>query len=238
MGHNNYFQFKKFLIKQEKSAMRVGTDGVLLGAWADVSNAKNILDIGTGTGLIAIMLAQRSEAKITGIEIEYNAAFEASENAQNSPWKERIHIINQPFQNFAIQTTERFDTIVSNPPFFSNAIKNQHEQKSIARHNHLLPFADLIDGVLMLLTSNGKFSIILPVNEANDFTNLAENSGLFLSKRLEIKPSTLKIANRYLMEFSKNKVDTIIDTLSIFEDNCTNYTTAYKQLTADFYLNF
>lgn len=238
MGHNNHFQFKQFLIKQEKSAMRVGTDGVLLGTWANVSNAKNILDIGTGTGLIALMIAQRSDAQITGVEIEFNAAEEARENVQNSPWKEQITIINQDFQEYSNQTKKQFDVIVTNPPFFSNAIKNQHTQKSIARHNHSLPFTDLIKGVSKLLTSEGKFSLILPVNEAVYFTNLARNSGLFLSKLLEIKPSPRKEPNRHLMEFAKEKLDTSIETLSIHEEDGKSYTEAYKKLTTDFYLNF
>lgn len=238
MGHNNYFQFKQFLIRQDKSAMRVGTDGVLLGAWTDVSEVKNILDIGTGTGLIAIMLAQRSNALITGVEIEIRAAGEAKKNAKDSPWPERINILHQKFQEFARQTTDKFDLIVSNPPFFSNSVKNNLNEKSMARHNHLLPFNDLLEGALKLLTANGKLSVILPVNEAIELTKQAKNYDLFISRLLEIKSSPLKEPNRHLMEFTKKQVPVNIKTLSIFEGNNVDYTTEYKQLTADFYLNF
>ena len=204
MGHNNYFQFKQFLIRQNKSAMKVGTDGVLLGAWSDVSNAGNILDIGTGTGLIAIMLAQRSEAKITGVEIEIQAAQEAKENAENSPWHDRINIIHQTFQKYASKTTEKFDTIVSNPPYFTKAVKNKQVEKSLARHNHLLPFNELLIGVSEILTEDGKLSMILPATEAIEFMNQAKNYGLFLSRVTEVKPSLNKEPNRQLMEFSGN----------------------------------
>ena len=238
MGHNNYFQFKQFMIRQEKSAMRVGTDGVLLGAWTDVSNAKNILDIGAGTGLIAIMLAQRSKAKITGIEIEVQAANEAIQNAKNSPWTNRINIVHLPFQEFAAKTEERFDTIVSNPPYFTNAVKSKQDEKSVARHNHLLPFKELLQGVSKLLTPDGKLSVILPVNEAINFTNQAKESGLFPSVLTEVKPSTNKEPNRQLMEFSQKVGNPGKGTLSIFEKNGVDFTDEYKNLTAGFYLNF
>ncbi len=159
MGHNNYFQFKQFLIRQEKSAMRIGTDGVLLGAWTDTSHSENILDIGTGTGLIAIMLAQRSNAKITGVEIEVQAANEAIQNGENSPWPDRIDIVHSPFQKFAAETCDKFDTIVSNPPYFTNAVKNRQDEKSLARHNHLLPFNELLQGVSKILSNDGKLSL-------------------------------------------------------------------------------
>ena len=218
--------------------MRVGTDGVLLGSWTDVSNAKNILDIGTGTGLIAIMLAQRSKAKITGIEIEVQAANEAIQNAENSPWTNRIKIVHLPFQEFAAKTEERFDTIVSNPPYFTNAVKSKQDEKSVARHNHSLPFKELLQGVSKLLTPDGKLSVILPVNEAINFTKQAKESGLFPSVLTEVKSSTNKEPNRQLMEFSQKTINPGIGTLSIFEKNGVDFTDEYKNLTAGFYLNF
>lgn len=238
MGHNNYFQFKRFLIRQDKSAMRVGTDGVLLGAWTDVSETKNILDIGTGTGLIAIMLAQRSNAAITGVEIEQQAASEAKENAENSPWPERISIIHQKFQEFAAQTSAKFDCIVSNPPFFINSVKSAGKEKSLARHNHQLPFDELLKGVATLLTENGKLSLILPVVEAKEFIQQAHIYGLFLSRLMEVRPSVIKEPNRYLIEFSKKQILLKKESLSIFNENKIDYTSDYKLLTADFYLNF
>ena len=120
---NNYFQFKQFRIEQEKSAMKVGTDGILLGAWVNISKVKSILDIGTGTGLIALMLAQRCDANITGIEIESSAAEEALENANNTPWKNRLTIQNISLQEFSTTSKNKFDLIVSNPPFFEKSLR-------------------------------------------------------------------------------------------------------------------
>ena len=238
MGHNNYFQFKQFLIRQDKSAMRVGTDGVLLGAWTNVSDAKNILDIGTGTGLIAIMLAQRSDAKIKGIEIETQAANEAKQNAENSPWADRVKIKNLSFQEFATKTDQKFDVIVSNPPYFTNAVKNKQNEKSLARPNHQLPFNDLLQGATNIMTTDGKLSVILPVNEAVEFTNKAKEFGLSLSRLTEVIPMVKKEPNRQLVEFTRTKRKIQKKYLPIYEENGVDYTNEYKKLTAGFYLNF
>jgi len=238
MGHNNYFQFKQFRINQEKSAMRVGTDGVLLGAWTDVSSAVNVLDVGTGTGLIAIMLAQRSMAKIMGVEIEVQAAIEAKQNAENSHWSSRITIHHLPFQEYAALTAERFDIIVSNPPYFTNAVKNKQTAKSLARHNYLLPFDELLQGISKILKEGGKLSLILPTIEAKEFTIKAKKYGFYQSRITDILPSVGKEPNRHLMEFSRKNERLIKNTLSIFEVNGSDYTTEYKNLTTDFYLNF
>ncbi|MFW5831965.1 MAG: tRNA1(Val) (adenine(37)-N6)-methyltransferase, partial [Prolixibacteraceae bacterium] len=144
MAGNDYFQFKQFKIIQKKSAMRVGTDGVLLGAWTGISGARQILDVGTGTGLIAIMLAQRSNAKITGVEIEKNAAREAFTNALQSPWRERINILHASFQEFTAAAPGKFDLVVSNPPFFINDKRPADIHKSVARHHDRLLLHDLV----------------------------------------------------------------------------------------------
>ena len=178
MGRNNYFQFKQFKIIQEEAAMKVGTDGVLLGAWASVNGVKSVLDVGTGTGVIAIMLAQRSTAQIMGIEIEKNAAEEADFNSQNSPFSKRISIKNLPFQELAETTQNTFDLIISNPPFFINNTKTPNPSRTIARHNDLLPLMDLVNGNVKLLEENGKLALILPVNEAEKFIKIAKNQGL------------------------------------------------------------
>ncbi|MDD2381516.1 MAG: methyltransferase, partial [Mariniphaga sp.] len=144
MGRNNYFQFKHFSIIQENAAFKVGTDAVLLGSWVNISTAKTILDIGTGTGIIALMMAQRSTARITGIEIEKNAAEEATGNVKNSPWNQRVNILNTSFQDFVKAHTGVFDLIVSNPPFFTNSQKSKCNLLALARHNDLLPHARLV----------------------------------------------------------------------------------------------
>lgn len=238
MGRNNYFQFKQFKIIQDNSAMKVGTDGVLLGAWAKVSGAKTILDIGTGTGVISLMMAQRSKARVLGIEIEKNAAEEAKENVQHSPWKDRVSIENVSLQDFANITSKTFDLIVSNPPFFTNSFKNEIQNRSIARHNDFLSFPDLIKNSVKLMNEKGWFSVILPVVPANEFIELAKLEGLNLVRKTEVKPNALKNANRFLMEFSKKQTALKKDSLIIYNELGTDYTEFYKRLTCDFYLNF
>ncbi len=238
MGRNNYFQFKQFKIVQEKSAMKVGTDGVLLGAWSSVEKAKTVLDIGTGTGLISLMMAQRSGARVTGIEIEKLAANEAVDNIINSKWKDRISIENISFQDFVNNTQNTFDLIVSNPPFFSDSFKNEIQNRAIARHNHLLSFHELVRGSVKLLNENGLFSVVLPNIEANKFINLAKHEGLNLTRRTDIKPKASKSANRCLMEFAKKQSIPEISALIIYNEDNSDFTEDYKQLTRDFYLNF
>lgn len=236
MGHNNYFQFKQFRIEQHKAAMRVNTDGVLLGAWVNLENAETVLDIGTGTGLIALMTAQRSEANITGVEIDVNAANEAMFNIANSPWLERIQIFHASFQDFAVTTNQKFDCIVTNPPFFSNSVKNTSPRLSIARHNYALPFAEIISGALKLLNPKGKLSIILPIEEASVFKTIAIESEFKLLRCTEVKPFPGEKPNRSLMEFGFEKADPELNELTIFNETKVHYSDEFKRLTRDFYL--
>lgn len=235
---NNYFQFKQFKIIQEKSAMKVGTDGTLLGAWANVSGIKNVLDVGAGTGLISLMIAQRTSAKILGIEIEKNAAKEAKENVQNSQWENRVVIKNISFQQFEKSSKEKFDLIISNPPFFSNSYKNKITNLAIARHNDLLPFSELIKDSVKLLNENGRLAVILPVIQAEEFIELAKPEGLFLSRLTKVKPKATKEPNRFLMEFTKKQTTLKSDYLTIYNETGIDYTELYKELTRDFYLKF
>ncbi|WP_372947305.1 tRNA1(Val) (adenine(37)-N6)-methyltransferase [Mariniphaga sp.] len=240
MGRNNWFQFKQFKVIQEQTAMKVGTDGVLLGSWVDVSEAETILDIGAGTGIISIMLAQRSKinTKITGIEIENNAADEASLNATNSPWSEKITILNKSLQQFQQHCTEKFDLIVSNPPFFSNSQKSKCEYLAMAKHNHLLPLTELVEKSVKLMSSVGKLAVILPVNEAKKIIQLAKKEGLYLLRETEVRPNGLKPPHRYLLEFGKNPGTAEKEILLIHSSESNSYTEKYKFLTRDFYLNF
>ena len=236
MSHNNYFQFKQFKIIQEKAAMKVNTDGVLLGAWANLEGVNSVLDVGTGTGLIALMIAQRCNAQITGVEIEKNAAEEAFENVQNSKWGKRIFIQNTSFQHFAANTESKFDLIISNPPFFTNSEKNINPHLSIARHNHLLPFADIIAGTVKLLTKPGKLSLILPFENANDFVKNASLNGLHLSRLTEVKPFPDKLPNRCLLEFGTKNTNFEKSQISVFSEVKNEYSVEFKKLAADFYL--
>jgi tRNA1Val (adenine37-N6)-methyltransferase len=236
MGHNNYFQFKQFRIHQEKSAMKVNTDGVLLGAWTNLAGAKTVLDIGAGTGLISLMIAQRSDAFITGVEIEKNAAEEAARNVLNSEWSNRIIIQHISFQDFASSTQQKFDLIITNPPFFSNSVKNTNPHLSMARHNHMLPFADIIDGTKKLLNENGKLSLILPFDAAQEFIEKAGMENLFITRLTEVKPFPHKEPNRCLMEFGMEQPVIYKTVMSVFDETGKDYSNEFKTLARDFYL--
>lgn len=236
MAKNTCFQFKQFKIIQEKAAMKVNTDGVLLGAWTNLEGVNSVLDIGTGTGLIALMIAQRCNAQITGVEIEKNAAEEALENVQNSKWGNRIFIQNTSFQHFAANTESKFDLIISNPPFFTNSVKNANPHLSMARHNHLLPFADIIAGTVKLLTKSGKLSLILPFDNAHDFVKKASLNGLYLIRLTEVKPFPDKLPNRCLLEFVTKYTNFEKSQISVFSEVKNEYSGEFKKLAVDFYL--
>ena len=236
MAHNNYFQFKEFRIVQEKSAMKVNTDGVLLGAWINIDGAKTVLDVGAGTGLISLMIAQRSEAEITGVEIEKNAAEEAFQNVRNSKWSDRIIIQNSPFQDFVAISKSKFDIIVSNPPFFSNGIKNSNPHRAIARHNQSLPFGEIIAGAKKLLSENGKLALILPWDQAQEFIDKSIRENLYLTRSTEVKPFPDKEPNRCLMEFRREKKVILKTQMSIYDESRFEYTDEFKRMAGDFYL--
>ena len=234
---NNYFRFKQFTIQQEKAAMKVGTDGILLGAWADVSACKRILDVGTGTGLIALMLAQRSEAIVTAIEIEKNATEQARENVSNSSWSSRVIVDHISFQEFEEKSNGFFDLIVSNPPFFRNSLKANGEERTLARHNDSLSFEELISGSYKMLSSVGKLAVILPFEAKEDFMNSAAVENLFLVRQTIIHPEESKKANRVLLELSKKKTVPQENRLVIYSDQKV-YSNSFTELTRNFYLHF
>ena len=236
MGRNNYFQFKQFRIHQEKSAMKVNTDGVLLGAWTNLEGAKTVLDVGAGTSLISLMAAQRCEAKITGIEIEKNAADEALLNVQNSKWSNRVSICHISFQDFVATAKYKFDVIVSNPPFFSYGVKNTNPHLSMARHNHLLPFDDIIEGAIKILNQNGRLSLILPPDSSIEFIVKARLANLFLNRITEVKPFPDKEPNRFLMEFGNVQLVLHKTQMSVFDETRKDYSEEFKILACDFYL--
>lgn len=237
MGRNNYFQFKQFKIIQEKSAMKVGVDGVLLGAWVQTNSAREILDVGTGTGLIALMLAQRSEAQITAVEIEENAADEASQNVGASRWKERVEVRKTSLQEFVKSASSSFDLIVSNPPFFSQATRAAYAERTIARHNDLLPFSELISCSAGLLAENGKIALVLPIEALEEIQYWARENNLWLCRKTEIFPKTGKKVNRVLLEFGKKETVLNEDCLTIYNSDG-SFTEEYVALTRDFYLKF
>ena len=237
MGRNNYFQFKQFRIEQKRSAMKVGIDGILLGAWADVSDCNSILDIGTGTGLIALMLAQRSQARITAIEIEKNAAEEAIENVAASPWKKRVDVQNVSLQKFAAESNQRFDLIVSNPPFFQNSLKAGNENRSLARHTDSLPYKTLVEITSALLTEEGRCAFIFPELALEEIEILVQLNQLYLKRITTVAPNEKKTVNRILVEMSKKENSTQADSLQIY-NNDGSWNAYFKTLTCDYYLNF
>lgn len=237
MSHNKYFQFKQFRIEQHHAAMKVNTDGVLLGAWANIDGVDSVLDVGTGTGLVALMIAQRNNKSfVTGIDIDEHAVIDATENIRKSPWPDRISVQHIAFQDFAETYPGKFNLIISNPPFFSNSVKNANARLSMARHNHLLPFADMISGTLRLLDEKGHLSIILPVDEADLFIGLAAKNGLFLRRLASVKPFPDKEPNRSLMEFSFLNCETERTVFSVYDEKKVNYSQEFMLLVRDFYL--
>lgn len=230
------FKFKQFSIKQDKTAMKVGTDGVLIGAWANCSNAQKILDIGSGTGLISIMLAQRNEnAEITGIEIEKDAFWQSLENVEASPWSDRIEIKHKSLQAFAEKTNKKFDLIISNPPFFENSEKAAGVKRNLARHTDSLPFKTLVQLSKKLLRSEGILSVIVPINKKKEFELFANLSDLFLKRETVVKPNITKTPKRVLLEFTSYIGNSEANFL-IIEIERHIYTQEYINLTKDFYL--
>lgn len=236
---NTVFAFKQFNVNQDKCAMKVGTDAVLLGAWVQPKEEKFILDIGTGTGVIALMIAQKTTATIIGIDMDLSATQQAQENVDGSKFKNQIKIINNSLQDYIKSTDLKFQMIVSNPPFFEQSFKSHDEKRSNARHADVLPFEELLDGVTKLLDEAGKFCLILPTLEAEKFRKMAQKKGLYLSKLLRIKSRADKETDkRHLMQFECKPSEFSENTLVIEENERHSYTKDYREFTKDYYLNF
>ncbi|MFI5219060.1 MAG: tRNA1(Val) (adenine(37)-N6)-methyltransferase [Bacteroidia bacterium] len=234
--HESPFQFKQFTIQQDKCAMKVGTDGVLLGAWVQTRDAKKILDIGTGTGLIALMLAQKSNARIDAIDIDSSAYEQAIENFRNSLWQNRVKVFHSSIQQFSKTTVLKYDLIVSNPPFFEDAFKAGSEARNIARHtDETLSFDDLISCVKNLLKSEGSFCVILPFKEGNNFIDKAASSGLFIQRLTRVKTKIEKHEKRLLIEFGLQQIPAVENDMVIQEEDL-SFTKEYIELTKDYYL--
>lgn len=226
------FHFKQFTVHQYQSALKVGTDGVLLGAWTNCSTAKRILDIGAGTGVVSIMLAQRSKADITAIEIETGAAEQSASNFSNSKWSNRLECIHNSVQNYASrENIKQFDLIVSNPPFF--AVQKETTKRSTARSEQELRLVELIQCVDLLLTNEGRFTIIFPNNRKKELYELAEQFQLYPNTVCTIKGTDASEAKRILVEFSR-KVEELKESQLVIEVERHNYTEAYQALLKDY----
>lgn len=235
---NEFFKFKQFIIHQENCGMKVGTDAVMLGAWADIDGCTKILDVGTGTGIIAIMLAQRSNAGIDAVEIEVTAYKQAIQNTTNCSWAERLKVYHISFQDFSDVNSNLYDHIVSNPPYFVNSLKTNQKTRNIARHTDTLPYSSLLDGSLKLLSYEGKLSVILPYAEGSVFIVEAAKRGLFCNKKTNIKTVPNAPIKRLLLEFSKTANPLQEDYIVIGTGQHEQYSEKYKELTKEFYLAF
>ena len=234
---NNYFQFKQFTVWQYNSALKVGTDGVLLGSWIDSKNAQNILDIGTGTGLLALMVAQKCNAEIDAVEINPEACKDATYNFSQSQWNKRIQLIESDFFSFIKGSSKQYDCIISNPPYFKNALLSPSNSKNIARHTNSLPHEKLLKGVATILSNNGLFYIILPSDISKAFISTARLSGLHPNNILRVfSKETDLLPIRSLICLSRNDCKAKESDLIIYQQD--GYTEAYKALTRDYYLAF
>lgn len=230
----NAFRFKQFEVAHDKCAMKVGTDGVLLGAWANHFSPQTILDIGTGSGLIALMLAQRFDnAKITGIDIEDSAIEQATENFSRSNWNDRLTVQNSDLGQFQ---SDNFDLIVSNPPFFNGTYFSGNTERDTARQNDSLPPALLFQKVAELLNKDGHFCCIVPTEHKAVYIQEAQFSHLFLNQELRVKGHPNKPFKRELLLFSKHSSELISNSLTIETNKRHEYTAQYLTLVKDFYL--
>ncbi|MCI4443222.1 MAG: methyltransferase [Lentimicrobium sp.] len=241
------FQFKQFSLEQDQCAMKIGTDGVLLGAWTPIENNPfSILDIGTGTGIIALMLAQRSAAnQIDALEIDENAYEQATNNFENSPWNDRLFCFHAGLDEFIeepevdpseSELAQQYDLIVSNPPFYSEDYKSANDQRDLARFQDAMPFEDLIEAAALLLSENGIFSVIIPFKEEANFLAIAKEYELFPLKITRVKGTPTSEIKRSLLAFSRNGMTNFpVDEL-IIETARHIYTQEYIALTKDFYL--
>jgi tRNA1Val (adenine37-N6)-methyltransferase len=237
MMADNYFSFKQFTICQDKSAFKVGTDGVLLGASAGVNGVKKILDIGSGTGLIAIMIAQRCDAEIIAIEPDYDSFIQTCENVSLCKWRNKITVEHTNLQNY-FPAREKFNLIVSNPPYFNDSLKNPDTRKSTARHNDSLTSDDLLKGVTRLMEDDGRLQLIMPYVEGNVLIAEAHKHELYCNNILKIKPLPTAEIRRLILTFSRSRLKTTETFLTIERGKRHEFTEEYINLTKDYYLKF
>ncbi|MDR1114880.1 MAG: methyltransferase [Tannerella sp.] len=236
---NPYFRFKQFTVWHDKCAMKVGTDGVLLGAWVPVADnvTRSVLDVGAGTGLVALMIAQRNtEAEIDAVEIDKDACIQASENVEKSPFKNRIKVIHQSFPEYAI--AKKYDLIVSNPPFFAHSLKSPDQKRNAARHNDTLPLRLLIGHATKMLSEYGRIALILPAQLSEELDFIIATHGLYQIRRTDVISAEGLISKRFLIELSSKNLPgkrLATDTL-VLETNERKRTLQYQELTKDFYL--
>jgi tRNA1Val (adenine37-N6)-methyltransferase len=236
---NSWFHFKQFTIQQEYAAMKVGTDGVLVGAWASLPGpGSRVLDVGTGSGLIALMIAQRTRnVMIDALEIDSASARQAKENFENSPWSGKLRCIPASFQDYSSQSTNSYDLIISNPPYFSDSTLTPSSELNLARHDQSLSLEDLFKGCLSLMKNTAKISLILPVQKEAQVLDLMAEHKLFYNRLTRVKPAPGKPAKRLLLECSNGDSKPVVDDLTIETGQRHVYSPKFRSLVNEFYLN-
>jgi tRNA1Val (adenine37-N6)-methyltransferase len=232
------FNFKQFTVQQDKCAMKIGTDGVLLGAWCPIDNNPfSVLDIGAGTGILSLMLAQRSHAKqIDALEIDVDAYEQCVDNFEKSPWSDRLFCFHASLDEFIAEPEDEYDLIISNPPFYSENYKTSNFYRDLARFQDALPFEDLIEAVDLLLSENGIFALIIPYKEEERFIDLCAEVELYPVKVTRVKGSNTTPIVRSLLAFKRYELSVLTADEMVIEINRHEYTDDYIQLTKEFYL--
>ncbi len=232
------FSFKQFSVKQEQSAMKIGTDAVLLGAWCPIDNNPiSVLDVGAGTGILSLMIAQRSNAEqIDAIEIEENAYEECVSNFENAPWSDRLFCFHAGLDEFVDDPEDEYDLIISNPPFYSEDFKTEINKRDLARFQEAMPFEDLVEAADLLLSENGIFAVVIPFKEEERFIDLCANVELFPVKVTRVKGSHTSPIVRSLLAFKRFELPVLVADELVVEINRHEYTNQYINLTKEFYL--
>ncbi|MDU1890045.1 MAG: methyltransferase [Dysgonomonas sp.] len=233
---NPFFRFKQFTVYHDKCAMKVGTDGVLLGIWANTEDARTCLDIGTGTGLISLMLAQKkNNLQIKSIDIDADAIIQAKENISASPFSKQIECKLISLQDYDKECIKKYDLIVSNPPFFNDSLKSPDHQRTLARHTDSLTIDELVKISAKLLSENGKLSLIYPAEYRDTIINIANKNQLSVAKITNVFPTPTASVKRILIELSKKGVSMHEDNL-VIEIERHVYSDEFRELAKDFYL--
>ncbi|HYG19985.1 MAG TPA: methyltransferase [Ohtaekwangia sp.] len=231
---DTHFHFKRFSIRHDRATMKVGTDSVLLGTWTDVGRARSILDIGTGSGIIALMLAQRTspETSIHGVEIDVENVEQARENVRLSPWPEKVKLFHTAIQDF--KAPNRYDLIVSNPPYFKNSLQPPDERRRQARHTTQLAHEELLQCVAKLLDERGEFSVVLPHQSEQAFISLASNQHLYCTRQWSFRTRSTKKVERWLLTFTRRQETPEQGQILLYAEGNT-WSEGYRSLTRDFY---
>ena len=233
------FRFKQFSISQEYSPMKVGTDSVLLGAWTPATNPTYILDIGAGTGVLSLMMAQRFPlSPIHAVELHSLSAKECRLNVSLSPWHQAVEVFEMDIRDFASTSATAYDLIISNPPFFSENTLSPDRVRAMARSNEYLPFSDLLSCIPLLLAPQGFFSVIIPYREEESFLQIAMENGLFPTQILHVQGNSLSPIKRSLLLLRAQESPLPIAEKLIIEKERHQYTQEYQELTKNFYLQF